>query len=358
MASCLVRWAVCVGLALAVPVQGAQPAYPDVVPGRELAFPRDFGAHPDFRTEWWYATGWLTAADGNRLGFQVTFFRSRLDLDEANPSRFAAKQIVFAHAAVSDPGVGHLLHDQRAARAGFGLAEAKEGHTDVWIDDWSFKREEGAYQAKIRSREFALELSLAPVQSVLLQGDAGLSRKGPQPRQASYYYSEPHLQVAGTVTRNGKLEAVHGTAWLDHEWSSAYLDPNASGWDWTGINLDDGGALMLFRIRAKDGSTLWAGGTLRRADGATQAYRSNEVTFLPQRRWRSPRTGVEYPVAMRVTAPGIDFELVPLLDDQELDSRASTGALYWEGAVTAQENGRTLGIGYLELTGYALPLRL
>jgi predicted secreted hydrolase len=348
----------CLVLVFAVSTRAAAPVYPTVIPGQALLFPRDFGAHPDFRTEWWYTTGWLTTSEGKRLGFQITFFRSRLDLDEANPSRFAPKQIVFAHAALSDPGVGYLLHDQRAARAGFGLAEAKEGNTEVWIDDWSLRRSGDAYRAQLRSREFALELLLTPAQPVLLQGDAGMSRKGPQPPQASYYYSEPHLQIAGTVTRNGKPEAVRGTAWLDHEWSTAYLDPNAAGWDWTGINLEDGGALMLFRIRAKDGSVLWAGGTLRRADGRTQAFGPKEVSFTAERRWRSPRTAIEYPVVMRVTAPGVDLELMPAMDDQELDSRATTGTLYWEGAVTAQSNGRAVGVGYLELTGYASPLRL
>ena len=151
---------------------------------------------------------------------------------------------------------------------------------------------------------------------------------------------------------------MHGTAWLDHEWSTAYLDPNAVGWDWTGINLDDGGALMLYRIRAKNGGILWAGGTLRRPDGRTETFRPEQIEFLPQRRWRSPRTGIEYPVAMRVTAPGIDLELLATMDDQELDSRATTGTLYWEGAVSARSNGRTLGAGYLELTGYATRLQL
>ena len=211
--------------------------YPDVVPGRTLEFPRDHGAHPDFRTEWWYVTGWLRS-DARDLGFQVTFFRSRPLIGEASPSAFAPRQLLFAHAAIADPAVGRLLHDQRAARAGFGLAGASEATMDVRIDDWSMALAGAAYRVRIPAREFALDLELAPSQPILFQGEAGFSRKGPERRHASYYYSRPHLAVRGTVARGGRRERVDGSAWLDHEWSSEYLAPEAAGWDWVGLNLD------------------------------------------------------------------------------------------------------------------------
>ena len=336
----------------------APPVYPEITPGYTLQFPRDFGAHPEYRTEWWYVTGWLTTEDGKALGFQVTFFRSRPNIDEANASRFAPRQLIFAHAAIADPATGRLLHDQRAARAGFGLAGADVGDTRVQLDDWHLTRAADGYTTLVRSREFTLALKLTPTQPALLQGDAGFSRKGALPAQASRYYSQPQLHVTGTVSRHGKAQSVHGTAWLDHEWSSEYLSKNAVGWDWTGINLDDGGALMLFRIRDRDGNKLWAGGTLRRADGSTTTYPPEAITITPLRRWRSARTGAEYPVAIQLTAADLTMTLEPLLDDQELDSRASTGAVYWEGAVTAKRDGKTIGRGYLELTGYFKPLRM
>ncbi len=177
-------------------------------------------------------------------------------------------------------------------------------------------------------------------------------------RQASYYYSRPQLAVDGTLSLSGRTLAVRGTAWLDHEWSSDYLAAGAQGWDWVGINLDDGGALMAFRIRAKDGSVLWAGATLREASGAVRTFEPAEVEFTPLRQWRSARTGVTYPVAFRVTAGGLTLDLEPLFDDQELDARASVGTIYWEGAVRARSGGRTVGRGYLELTGYAGPLKM
>ena len=346
-------------IGLAWPCAGAvAQGYAQVKPGYELQFPRDQGSHPQFRTEWWYLTGWVKKADGTELGIQVTFFRNRPLLAETNPSKFAPRQLLFAHAALADLSNGKLLHDQRAARAGFGLAEAKEGGTDVWIDDWSLQQTDSGYSARIAAREFSYALEFKTTQPPLLEGERGLSRKGPLPAQASYYYSEPQLAVSGTITVKGEQFAVSGSAWLDHEWSSEYLAKEAAGWDWVGLNLADGGALMAFRIRDEKGGTFWAGGSLRGADGSVHVLKPQEVSFEPARLWRSPRTGTEYPVAMRLRAGGLDLELEPLMDDQELDSRASTGTIYWEGAVRARAGGKLLGQGYLELTGYWKPLRM
>lgn len=342
------------GLCAAVPAQD----YAQVKPGIELQFPRDHGSHPLYRTEWWYLTGWVKDARGAERGIQITFFRNRPRVAEDNPSRFAPRQLLFAHAALADAKNGKLLHDQRAARAGFGLAEAGEGRTDVAIDDWSLKQTASGYSARIAAREFSYALDFKATQPVLAQGERGLSRKGPLPAQASHYYSQPQLAVSGSITVKGETREVSGQAWLDHEWSSEYLAPEAAGWDWIGLNLSDGGALMAFRMRDRQGGTLWAGGSLRGADGRVRNFAPDEIRFEPVRRWRSPRTGAEYPVAMRVRAAGLDLELEPLMDDQELDSRASTGTIYWEGAVRARATGTLLGSGYLELTGYWKPLRM
>jgi predicted secreted hydrolase len=338
--------------------QDAAQKYAQVRPGVELQFARDQGSHPQFRTEWWYLTGWVKDAGGRDLGVQITFFRNRPRVAEDNPSRFAPRQLLFAHAALADAKNGRLLHDQRAARAGFGLAEAQEERTEVVIDDWSLRQSARGYSAKVVAREFEYALEFKPTQPVLLQGERGVSRKGPKAEQASYYYSQPHLAVSGSITVKGEKREVSGQAWLDHEWSSEYLAPQAQGWDWVGLNLADGGALMAFRMRDKQGGTLWAGGSIRGADGRVRVLAPGDVRFEPLRRWRSPRTLTEYPVALRVRAGNMEFELDPMLDDQELDSRASTGTIYWEGAVSARSGGKVLGLGYLELTGYWRPLRL
>jgi predicted secreted hydrolase len=346
-------------LFLALPCLAVPPDFAPVTPGRALVFPADFGAHPDFRTEWWYVTGWLSTAAGKPLGFQVTFFRSRTGHDPANPSAFAPKQLVIGHAALSDPALGRLVHGERSAREGFGLAWAKAGNTDVKLDDWRMVRaSDGSYRVTVRASELSLELRLAPTQPVLLQGERGYSSKGPRPESASYYYSEPQLKVAGTVARAGApAMAVTGDAWFDHEWSSEYLAPEAGGWDWIGANLDDGSALMAFQMRNRQGGKLWAHATVRAPSGKVQQYAPSQVSFAPQARWRSPRTGTVYPVATDITTGATTWQVKPLQPDQELDSRRTTGAVYWEGAVTVARDGVPAGHGYLELTGYAAPMK-
>jgi predicted secreted hydrolase len=345
-------------LTAAAPGAPVLPRFAPVRADRSLVFPRDHGAHPEFRTEWWYVTGWLKTTDGRDLGFQVTFFRSRLPVDQRNPSAFSPKQILFAHAALSDPKAGRLLHDGRVAREGLGLAKAARGDADITLLDWRFaRRSDNRFVTRAGGKDFALDLGFDPTQPVLLQGDRGFSRKGPKPEQASYYYSQPHLRVTGSIVQAGRRVAVTGEAWLDHEWSSTLLDPRAIGWDWVGLNLDDGGALTAFQVRDRHGRALWAGGSLRAKDGTVTKLGSRDVSFRAERRWRSPATGGLYPIQQEVvvsTAVGPRrFRLVPLFDNQELDSRRTGGPVYWEGAV------RTVGgRGYLELTGYVSPLRM
>jgi predicted secreted hydrolase len=338
------------------------PGFAPVVPGYRIRFPQDEGSHPRFRTEWWYITGWLQRASGAagaaQIGFQITFFRARLDVDERNPSAFAPRQIIIAHAALSDPSRGRLLHDQKVARTAFDLAGADEGRTRVWIDDWSLTQGAATYSAAIPARDFALAMQFTPTQPPLLQGQDGFSRKGPREESASYYYSFPHLRVSGTVAEKAGDTSVAGSAWLDHEWSSSYMDERAAGWDWIGINLEDGGAVMAFRMRDAREETFWAGGTYRAANGMRRAFSEREVRFVPLRWWRSPRTGVRYPIAWRVELPALTLAIEPMMDDQENDTRLSIGTIYWEGAVIAMAEGKPIGRGYLELAGYWQKLRV
>ena len=346
-------------------------------PGRRLAFPRDHGAHPGARIEWWYATGWLQAAaasgegSGPLIGFQLTFFRSRTGLAESLPGRFAPRQLLFAHAAVSELAGARHRHAQRITRwsgdEALPEAHAKRADTGLALGRWTLQRAaaSGAYRAKLAAPEagFGLDLTLQPTQPLLLQGDAGFSRKGPQPQQASHYYTQPQLAVQATLTFDGRSQRALGRGWLDHEWSNELLAPGAVGWDWIGINLADGGALTAFVLRLANGdqpgSVVWAGGSHRPPGGAARAFGPDEVQFTALRRWTSPATGARYPVQWRITTPVGAFELRALLDAQELDSRASTGTVYWEGlAELLGPGGARVGLGYLEMTGRAQPLRL
>jgi predicted secreted hydrolase len=344
-------------LLAALPALGLPPGAL-ALPQRRITFPADHGSHPELRTEWWYITGQAQA--GERVfGFQVTFFRSRVDATQHMQSKFAARQLLFAHAALTDVQSGRLRHDQRIARAGFGIAEAAQGDGQLRLRDWSLAREGGAWHARIPAGDFALDLRCAPTQPVLLQGREGLSRKGPQEDEASYYYSEPQLAVSGRLLLQGRPFEVTGRAWMDHEFSEQYLHADAAGWDWIGMNLDDGSALMAFRIRRKDGSTVWDGSTFRSARGDLYVASPGETEFRPQRRWTSPLSNASYPVEWIVRTPADFFTVRAVVDNQELDSRASTGAIYWEGlSDLIDSNGRRVGRGYLEMTGYAAKLRM
>jgi predicted secreted hydrolase len=330
----------------------------NALPAKALRFPHDFGAHPDFRTEWWYITGHVVSG-AREFGFQLTFFRSRVDATQGMRSRFAAKQLIFAHAAVTDVQGKKLWHDQRLAREGFGVAFASEENTHVKLRDWSLQNQAGRYAAELPASDFALKLQFAPTQAVLLQGQQGLSRKGPAPKQASYYYSQPQLAAGGSLRVSGQRFEVSGKAWLDHEWSEELLHPDAAGWDWIGMNLDDGSALTAFRLRDKAGQALWDGGSFRSPKSDLYTFSRGEVIFKPVRGWKSPLTQTTYPVEWLVRTPADFYTVRAVIDNQELDSRLSTGAIYWEGlSELIDSNGRRVGRGYLEMTGYAQPLRL
>jgi predicted secreted hydrolase len=372
---------------------------------RALRFPADFGAHPATRIEWWYLTGWLSDAVAPdtrpRLGFQVTFFRARTGLAQDLPGRLAPRQLLFAHAAITDLRDAQRPHHLHAQRVGRWDGRSDEGDTRALRDDtgvrlghWQLQRAtgDGVYQARVEAGAaaaqagpdgdaaagdgFALDLRFAPTQPPLLQGDHGYSRKGPREDEASNYYSQPQLAVSGRV-RIGPASAagrgatdwppdalpgglpVQGRAWLDHEWSNTYLAPEAVGWDWIGFNLFNGSALMAFRLRRADGSALWAGGSLRRPGEPARIFAPDEVDWQAGRRWTSPATGARYPVEWTVDTPGGRLGVRALLDSQELDARGSTGTVYWEGlSQLFDAQGRLVGCGYLEMTGYAARLRL
>ena len=341
----------------------AWPQTATALSARALEFPRDFGAHPDLRTEWWYITGHAQDPSGRLFGFQLTFFRTRVDAAQSLQSRFAARQLIFAHAAVTDVQGRKLWHDQGIARQGFGLAQASEQDTDVRLQRWSLKRQgpvqASSYRASLPASDIALDLQFRATQPLLLQGQQGLSRKGPQASQASYYYSQPQLAAQGRIGLKGQSFEVQGRAWLDHEWSEELLHPQAQGWDWIGMNFDNGSALTAFVLRRTDGSALWAGGSMRAAGGPSRSFEPHEVKMSPLRHWVSPHSKARYPVEWQIDTPAGRHTVQALLDDQELDSRSSTGTVYWEGLSDLLDaQGRRVARGYLEMTGYAAPLKM
>ena len=334
---------------------------------RALRFPRDHGAHPEWRTEWWYLTGHLQDGDAP-IGFQITFFRTRVDEAQGVRSRLAARQLLMAHAAITDVRAQQHWHGQRLARwngepptqPGQGAYTALDT-TDATIGPWRLWRDaaSGVYTGQVQTPDFSLRLQASPTQPLLLQGDQGFSRKGPDPEQASFYVTEPQLAVQATLRQGGRSRTLRGTAWLDHEWSEALLHPDAVGWDWVGMNLDDGSALTVFQLRRADGSALWCGGSWRPAGQEARSFAPNELRLEPLRRWTSPRHRQSYPVRWRVHTPVGQWEVNSLLDDQEMGGLGQGGPVYWEGlSDLLNSQGQRVGRGYLEMTGYAAPLQL
>lgn len=330
---------------------------------RPLQFPADHGPHLEFQTEWWYYIGNLQTQDGHHLGFQLTFFRRGLQPGQPDrPSSFAASHIYSAHLALTDTARGEHRAWERFSRGAAGLAGAQAAPYRVWLDDWSVQalRPDGdAVRLFAQEEDFLLDLKLTPQKLPTLHGDAGLSRKGPEPGNASYYVSLTRLSVVGRVQTEDLAAEVDGLAWFDHEWGTTSLGPQAVGWDWFGLQLEDGRELMAFQIRRQDGTIeLASGGTLVQSDGSARTLGAHQLTIEPLGSWTSPENGAVYPSGWRLTVPEYALELLiePRLEDQE--NRLSI--VYWEGAVNVRGTaaGEPLsGQGYAELTGYAQPLR-
>ena len=324
-----------------------------------LQFPRDHGSHPGYRIEWWYYTGNLSAAGGRRFGYQVTFFRIGVDPAPANPSRWAVRDLFMAHLALTDVARGRHLVAERLDRGAVGWAGARTGTLDVWNGDWRAELDGDTHRITAVDRAFGVDLRLEPGKGTVPHGERGVSRKGDQPGNASYYYSMTRMPTSGRVWLDGVPIEVSGASWMDHEFGTTFLEPGQVGWDWFSLQLDDGTDLMVFQIRRADGRPdTHSGGTWVDPDAQRSGLAGGQIVLEAGRRWTSDASGAVYPVAWRLAVADrqADLRIEAVVDAQELDTAASTGVTYWEGAVTVsgQIDGRTVaGRGYLEMTGYA-----
>ncbi len=326
---------------------------------REFQFPQDHGPHPDFRQEWWYFTGNLEAADGERFGFELTVFRFALappGVVPAGNSAWRAREVYMAHLAVTDPARGRFISSQRLERAALDLAGARASPFAVWVDDWSVRAVEdvpSSWLLRAQADGYALELELDASGTPVLNGERGLSVKSDTPPSASYYYSLPRVGVRGRVIRGGEAREVTGLAWFDREWGSGVLGTAQVGWDWFALQLQDGSALMYYALRDRDGARdIHSAGTFVEPSGETRPLRAGEVEIQVRDHFVA-RSGTRYPSAWTVRVPHLGLELAvqPVLADQELTTRPR----YWEGAVdaTGSRAGAPLrGRGYVELVGY------
>jgi predicted secreted hydrolase len=318
--------------------------------GRVFVFPRDHGSHPEFRTEWWYVTGHLDAKNGQRFGFQVTFFR------QARREDGKTLHLHLAHAALLDARTGRFVHEERLNRAGWD-AESSETTLAVRNGNWSLKLDEATQRMHIAATvkgELLMRLELEPVKPLVVFGKDGVSRKGASAAAASHYLTWPRLKTSGTVKIGANEHAVSGEAWMDHEFSSSQLEDGQVGWDWAALQLKDGREIMVYRMRRKDGSLDPASMlSVVDRDGKVRQLSSDAFAWEVLEKWKSPRNGAEYPIRVRIRFEGESFELKPLAEDQEQDG-GITRLPYWEGAGDVMDSrGQIAGRSFLELAGYA-----
>ncbi len=334
-------------------------------PGWSYEFPRDHRTHAEFKTEWWYFTGNLFDENGARFGYELTFFRQGIlppNERQSGRSRFLVEDLKFAHFTITDVAGKRFRFTQKTSRGAFGEAGFDEGERLAWIDDWSLKLlPNGRFVVEATlEKAAALRLELAPATPPVIHGENGVSAKAAEPGHASHYYSFPRLATAGELMLEGRKHALQGESWFDHEWATNQLAPGQVGWDWLSVQLEDGRALMLYRMRLADGTEdPSSSGTLIAADGSATHLQAGDFTMLPAKIWKSGRTGAKYPVGWRVEIPAekLSLEVQPTLEDQEL---ALLPLAYWEGAIDVRGTSRgqpLQGRGYLELTGYAAPLQ-
>ena len=329
-------------------------------PGRVFHFPRDHGAHPEFKTEWWYYVGHLASQGGEAFGYQLTFFRSALKKpDPQAKSAWALHTIFFAHLALTDVNRRTFLFREKAGRGALGLAGAEAGAGRVWIDSWQAELKGNDFHLKAKDQGVALDLILTPKKAPALHGDGGFSRKAAAPEAAGYYYSLSRLATRGHLTLDGRILEVQGTSWMDHEFFTGSLAPSLVGWDWFALQLDDGAEVMLYLLRRQDGSLDPASsGTLIDPQGRAAHLTLPDFKVTTTATWKSPHSQTTYPAGWEVTIPasGYHLSLTPSLADQEIRAQNPAPITYWEGQVQIQghKNQQPItGRGYTELTGYA-----
>ncbi len=340
--------------------------FKQAVPGYTLTFPADHAAHPTYQTEWWYYTGHLRTTTGRTYGYQLTFFRYRLDSSgpTLKPSQWFANHMYLAHMAITDEQGQRFVYGEKLNRAALGLAGASAARYHVWNDDWLAERLGSVHHVQGEIPGFKLNLILTPLKPPVLHGQNGLSQKGEGKGQASYYYSYTRMKTEGVLHTGEGVFEVAGTSWMDHEFGSTQLKEYQVGWDWFGVRLTNNYELMLWHIRHQDGSIdPHSSGTLVRPDGSSVHLRREDFHLQTHATWQSPESGAVYPQRWTIRVPQEDLilHLEPVMAAQELITDQSTRVTYWEGSVRVRgtmQGQVTAGVGYVEMTGYAQPVRL
>jgi len=324
------------------------------LPGYEFSFPRDHGAHSEYRTEWWYYTGHLRTASGKRYGFEVTFFRVGIERGP-KATQWDLRHVMPAHFAITDVDGKTFRYYEKLNRASPYTADAAEGRLDVFNEAWRLTTNaDGSWRLVAAEGKDSIDLTLRSRKAPAVHGENGISVKAQGAGFASHYYSMTRLEVTGTV--NG--QRCTGQAWMDHEFGSSALRESQQGWDWFSIQLDNDTEVMLYVIRKTDGTPdVTSSGSLITSEGRVIHIRREQMRITPLARWNSKKSGATYPMGWRIELPtfGVRLTLQPLLREQELITGGSTGVTYWEGAVGVDGSFGGVAVrgeGYVEMTGY------
>jgi predicted secreted hydrolase len=336
--------------------------YKQALPGYKFEFPRDYFNHEDFQTEWWYYTGNLKSADGQRFGFELTFFRQGLSRASAS-SPWLVRDLWMAHLALSDINGQKFLEEERLNRSGPGIAGVDAQTGLVWNGNWRVHISEHEEDLRGVGEKFGFGLKLVRTKPPVIEGQNGVSKKAEGAGHASHYFSLTRLASSGSVDLDGKTYQVEGTSWMDHEFFTESMATDEIGWDWLSAQFEDGTELMLYRLRHNDGRNKldtidpYSSGTYVDAEGKSQFLSSKDFVMTPAAEaWTSTATKARYPMRWHVSIPRLkmEFDVTTPLKNQELTGKF--GPSYWEGAIDASgtlDQSLLRGAGYLEMTGYA-----
>ncbi|MDW2124997.1 MULTISPECIES: lipocalin-like domain-containing protein [Vibrio] len=320
--------------------------------GVELTFPTDHQAHPDFRHEWWYLTANLIDEDGNPLGVQWTQFRFAAappkGEDDVKKTEWQTQQIYMAHSAVTTKDKHYA--DEKWSRDQASLAGVDTSPFRVYLDDWQWiSSTNDLFPAtlKANSEQFGYSLTLTSSAPYQKQGEQGYSTKSADGQVASYYYSQPFIDVSGEVTIDSKTHQVSGKGWIDREWSSQFLLDSQQGWDWFALRLSDDTSLVVFQLRdSKTGQASYSSARLMQQDGAGIAISQKDIQLKATK--QTEIQGRKYPTQWRVSIPNQQIELT--VSALNPNAKMPLSVPYWEGPVRI--DGSHSGTGYMELTGY------
>ncbi|MEZ5346972.1 MAG: lipocalin family protein [Pyrinomonadaceae bacterium] len=323
-----------------------------------ISFPQDIYAHQNVQTEWWYYTGHCKTESGKRFGFELVFFKRQTDDDFLSflPLRLLANPMYAAHFAITDiENKKFYFRDLKSFSCPLDIpASASTTALELSIGDWKISGcgDSHKLHASI-GNDIIFRATVRSTKPPALNGHRSADQDAVR-KERSSHFSYTRMQIDGTLSENGHSQSFSGSAWMDREFGTWYQ----RDWDWFSIQLEDDCELMIYQFRNKENKpSRLSHGTFIDRSGKCVYLDAKDFSIEILGTWKSARTGTEYPSGwnIRVEKLGTELKIIPYLEDQELDTRATTMIVYWEGAcsVTGSRNDKKIsGSAYAELVGY------